>query len=269
MKEIVKKCAAAILAVIICFVFSQPTYADIKTRYYKDFGYEIINGQVYILSYEGTKSTITLPDEINGRKVVAVTGMEKSPSVRTVILSKNITKCQLMFATQIKNIKVAKGNPYLTVYNNCVISHYTNIIDAPGGIKQVNGMPDSVTKVSIAFTGPNLESVTLGKNVRKLLMSFHNCKNLKTVNLNANLRRIGYQSFFGCTSLKTIRLGKNVSSIDEKAFSASGLKKIVIKNPYCYIANSSIPSQTVIYGYKNSTAQEYARVNGNVFVKLD
>ena len=214
-------------------------------------------------------STITLPSEINGKEVVEVYSMSKADTVRTVILSKNISSCDLSDALQIKNIKVVEDNPYLTVCNNCVIKSYTTIIDAPGAIKRVNSMPDSVTTVSSAFDGSNLEEVTLGKNVRRLLMSFWGCKNLKTVRMNAKLRYVGPNTFRGCTSLKTIRLGKNVTTIERDAFSESGLKKIVIKNPYCYIANRSIPSQTVIYGYKNSTAQEYARANGNKFVKLD
>lgn len=77
-------------------------------------------------------------------------------------------------------------------------------------------------------------------------------------------------AFSKCSELDSIILPESVNNISNNAFN-SNLKKIVIKNPSCKIYEhwDTIPDGTVIYGYENSTAQQYAQTFGKEFVIFD
>ncbi|MDE5946483.1 MAG: leucine-rich repeat protein [Oscillospiraceae bacterium] len=74
----------------------------------------------------------------------------------------------------------------------------------------------------------------------------------------------------GYNGLTEVTLPETVKYIEERAFDSYRLKKIKIYNPECEIYPSyfydTIPRNAVIYGYENSTAQQYAHEWGNKFV---
>lgn len=77
---------------------------------------------------------------------------------------------------------------------------------------------------------------------------FYYNSNIIDVTTPSSLRIIGYKEFNGCTNLTSI----------------------IINNPDCiiYDDSSTIPSTTVIHGYANSTAQEYATKYNRTFVEI-
>ena len=271
MMKILKKSTAVGLIMVFCLILSQPAKAEVVSKWYNNYQYYALNSDsVMVCGYRGNGKQITVPSEIKGKKVTGVSGMKKASKVKTIIRPKYASSCELSEAPALTAIKVVSGNPYLTVQKNCVIKDHTTLLTYPGGLRKLDDMPSCIIKIGNAFSNSNIETVVFSKNVRRLGVSaFNGCTKLKSVKLNTQLRYIGNHAFEGCTSLREIKLGKNVLTIEPSAFENSGLKKIVIKNPSCYIASYAIPSKAVIYGYKNSTAQEYARANGNVFVALD
>ena len=121
--------------------------------------------------------------------------------------------------------------------------------------------------------------------------SFHNCPSLKKVSIGKNIESIHYyafrtlgkelevifregvtvvpeSAFDGRTELTKVVLPESLKSIGTNAFKGcSSLGLICIQAPDCDIPFSEnvIPSDAVIRGYENSTAQEYAREFGRVF----
>ncbi len=78
--------------------------------------------------------------------------------------------------------------------------------------------------------------------------------------------------FVGCTSLETITIPDSVTSIEEGVFAeCSALESIKIQNPECEIYDDArtLSETAMIYGYPNSTAQEYAERYNREFVALD
>ncbi len=72
---------------------------------------------------------------------------------------------------------------------------------------------------------------------------------------------IGSYAFSSCDSLKSIIIPKNVTSIGKSAFSSCySLKSLIILSEECEIFNDTdtIYRSVIIYGYANSTAQDYA-----------
>ncbi len=100
--------------------------------------------------------------------------------------------------------------------------------------------------------------------------AFYNCENLHTV-LN-NVSVIGAHAFEGCTNL--VDFDKDtwgtLDKIGDYAFYNTNIETITIKNPECEITMSPyvFPEDTVIYGYKNSTAEAYAEKYDREFVVL-
>jgi len=109
--------------------------------------------------------------------------------------------------------------------------------------------------------------------------AFWCCTNLMDINLPESLVRIG-RGAFGNTDLDTIVIPKSVSEIGFSAFFATHLDDITILNSDCKIGDdSSYNYQTIdsglgyftgiIYGYYNSTAQEYAHNYYAKFISID
>ncbi len=115
----------------------------------------------------------------------------------------------------------------------------------------------------------NLGEITIPDSVTHIDGgAFQKCTSLHTVKLGNSLENIDSFVFDGCTMLKTIEIPKSVKSISSSVFPSS-LESIYIYSANCTIASGTIKANTVIYGYKGSTAQAYAETNGNTFIAID
>lgn len=102
---------------------------------------------------------------------------------------------------------------------------------------------------------------------------FENCTSLETVKLSENIKEIPYEAFIGCKSLKEITIPEKVTSFGVNVFSGcTSLKKITVLNSECKLSEYGYlggNTETVIYGYTDSTAQAYAEKYKYNFVALD
>ncbi len=118
----------------------------------------------------------------------------------------------------------------------------------------------------------NLESITTSNNVKKGASSV--ALRAASLKLPNSITSIGIYAFSDCTSLKNVILPNSVTSIGNNAFiSCEGITSLTILNPTCIIYDSAdtlgIAGTTVIYGYKNSTAQDYAEKYGYTFAAIE
>lgn len=151
---------------------------------------------------------------------------------------------------------------------------------------------DGVTSIeSAAFSGcTSLKSVTMSDTITYVgTAAFKDCTSLKTVRLSANIEDIAQEAFCRCTSLTHVNLPNTLKYIGHQAFdecpldeliipesvtsigyyeSAGKTGKVWVLNKDCTIGRDAFYSQTIIYGYQNSTAETYALENGNQFVSL-
>ncbi len=139
----------------------------------------------------------------------------------------------------------------------------------------------------------NLEKVELSDDVETVWgYQFYNCEKLKDVKVSKNLKTIKQFGFartaiesidlpegletiedggLYSTKLKEVVIPKSVSYIGSSALGIPTIEKITILNPDCEFHVSAISgsTDTVIYGYKGSTAEKYAAENSKKFVALD
>jgi len=111
--------------------------------------------------------------------------------------------------------------------------------------------------------------------------AFYGCETLTGITIGNDVASIEEFAFAYCDSLETVTISKNALSIACFAFTdCKSLKSVTIESPYCYINDSSYTINNgyaenggnyydgIIYGYSDSTAQEYAEKNGYKFESL-
>ena len=139
-------------------------------------------------------------------------------------------------------------------------------------------IPNSVTSIGNAVFGncTGLTSVTIPNSVTSIGESaFSNCCSLITINIPDSVTCIGNWAFYCCHRLTSVTIPNSVTSIGDGAFcGCTSLDGIAILNPECKIDESrdttlGAYNQNTIYGYPNSTAQDYAKKYGYTFKTLD
>ncbi len=279
-----------------------------KNREHNGFTYFLIGKEITITGYVGNKTKITIPKKIKGYEVVDIDLQGKGASLKGVTRVHIPNKFSIgggwAYAKDLKKITFNKSNKNYSVKNNLVLNKKgTEIRCCPGGLKKIK-MPNSV-KVVDGFNSRDITKISFGKNATRVKQyAFASCEKLKTVEFNKKLKKIEYCGFVSCDELTKIRLPRGFKSLGNEAFrNCEDLKKVVIPKTTEYIGqgafedceelekvyiyskdceinpgeydkyykkylSETIPKDATVYGYKNSTAQKYAKKNGNEFVVL-
>ncbi|MBE6804854.1 MAG: hypothetical protein E7528_08185 [Ruminococcaceae bacterium] len=97
-----------------------------------------------------------------------------------------------------------------------------------------------------------------------------NVSEIKNLKLLESVASIGENAFAGCTNLTNAVIPETVNSIENGAFNCIGLNSIYIYNAETEIFDSADTLKcSAIYGYPNSTAEDYADKYGIEFFALE
>ena len=104
--------------------------------------------------------------------------------------------------------------------------------------------------------------------------AFYCCSGLSDLTISNGVKSIGWATFRYCSSIDCVTIPSSVTSIDGYAFQGcDNLTALAMLNPECEIYEDKdtlgSPTQTTIYGYIDSTAQDYAEKYGYTFKTLD
>ena len=123
-------------------------------------------------------------------------------------------------------------------------------------------IPSNVTKIGVqAFYESGIVSCTIGKGLVEIdSFAFGHCGNLTSVSIPKGTESVGAGAFSE-SGLKTVTIGENVGIIRENAFPTVNA---TIKSPKVIIGEKAFGPNSVFYAYKNSSADEYADINGLV-----
>ena len=135
-------------------------------------------------------------------------------------------------------------------------------------------LPEGITEIyDEAFYGCRRLSgnLVLPKSLKNIYpRAFYKCSNLTgSLSVPETVDQIGEAAFFGCLNLNgTLDLPSSLSVVGEEAFWLTAFDKAIFRNENCdiYYSEKTIPETADIYGYNDSTAQEYAELFGRKFV---
>lgn len=152
-------------------------------------------------------------------------------------------------------------------------------------------IPDTVTEIGNSINSLSLDYVrypagvpviasTAGTNARVIVIpegvteitsgAFLDFNRVENVFLPGTLKRIEYSAFSGCTALKDISIPENVEAVRYGAFQNSGLEAIFFYGRNTVVDSTAhIPPNTVVHGYRGSSAETYCQEFGNTFVPFD
>lgn len=144
-----------------------------------------------------------------------------------------------------------------------------------GGLIKVT-LPNGIERIgNNAFSAcESLEDVIIPQSVSQISdFAFSSCTGLKKVSIQNGITIIGTSAFKYCENLTDIMLPASLSFVGDDAFyGCTNLAKVTVGNPKCKIydrvSTLGTVGVTVLWGYDNSTVQDYALKYGYRFESL-
>lgn len=126
-----------------------------------------------------------------------------------------------------------------------------------------------------AFFGTSISSIKLPDGLETIDEYAFNSSAIHSISFPDSLTKIGEKSF-AFTSLADVNIPESVASIGDEAFTNNAiLHSITINNAGCVIGQGIISAKNekgeiiIVYGHDGSTAETFAKNNGNTFISLD
>lgn len=226
-----------------------------------DYEYEVkvYDGTIEITKYIGNGGAVTIPSEINGKKVTSIKEGTFSgcTSLTSVTIPDSVTFISFDAfgrCTSLTEINVDSKNKSYCSVDGVVFSKSKKWLKRyPAGKTATSyAIPNSVTEIE---TG-----------------AFSGCTNLNSITIPNSMTKITTWTFVGCTSLTSVTIPDSVTIIDWEAFrGCTNLTSVTIKNRETNLNGIGIPKgdKVTVYGYRSSTAEAFAKENSNKFVALD
>lgn len=210
-----------------------------------DYLYEDIPGGVRIIQYLGNEEYLTVPAEIDGKRVLEIDDddkvgfvfydFERSAAIKEITLPEGlerIGKSVFSFLSELKAVHFPESLESLGPFAflncsslegialpDCEIDFYALFEDCIS-LKEIT-LPEGPTELFSTLQGCSaLESITVPASVETLDCTFMECTSLKTVTFKENsaLTSIGLSTFEDCSALESITVPDGVKEIYNDAF---------------------------------------------------
>ena len=184
------------------------------------YTYTKTDTSVTITGYDGSISTLEIPEEIDGLPVTAIgdSAFEGKTEITSVTIPEGVTTIGEKSFYQCTNLE--------SVVLPSTITEFSGGDKIPG-----TGSSDSRwDKISYSFAEcTSLKSLTLTEGMTCIGgYAFANCTSLESVTIPASVTKWGEYSFYQCTSLKDITLEEGLTVMGCRAFSKTAVESVVI-----------------------------------------
>lgn len=264
-----KKIAAVITAVtaigcvgnvpVKCNIAIETIAANLEHYQYNEWWYSVLSdGTVAIRQYDKKTEIITVPSEINGRKVTEIGDHALMGSTYPLEPTKEI-----ILPPTIR--KIGGG-----AFSYCTKLEKINI-------------PDSVKEIGVrAFIGcSSLKSINLNKVEKMGFGVFEECTGLENIHISGKIKTVPERAFYKCTNLKSLTIDEGVTTIEkEAALNTPSLQKIQIpasvtsigEHAFCYSCEFHAVNEGGYVGYYEyilnaDNLKEYNFVQGSAAEK--
>ncbi len=187
-----------------------------QTNLWNGFKYivDYLNDTVTIVEYIGISSKITVPSEIEGRKVIAIDDLVFSylPKLQELVISEGVE-----------------------IIGKFAFAYCENLTTAT--------IPDSVLSIgdSAFYKCSKLTTITLSNNLEAIgEHMFYGCSSLQAIEIPNIVTTIGKGAFYNCSSLTELEIPSGVTQIDTATFyNCQSLQSIILPNGITNIGDSA------------------------------
>ena len=239
--------AAAVLAsafFVICTGVGAENSEYTGIRTWEKWSYFVVEDKAYVCGYGGTEEEITIPSEIKGFKVTAVSNRlecdmymrfftANDPQTVSVIIPEGITELRRSCFIMNSNLeRVTLPSTVERIGDSAFYGCSLTDINIPKGVKWIGfeafncsgissvQLPEGLEGIDArAFCGTFISEITIPDSVRYLGNEvFGGCEELTSVKLPEGILTIEPTLFNGCSSLKTVVFPRGVRYIDYGVF---------------------------------------------------
>ena len=218
------------------------------------FKYTVEDDEVTIKGYEGSKTTLTIPSEIDGKKVtkIGANAFDSNTSITSVEIPDSVTTIDsyaFYNATALESVSIPES---VTTMNEGAFANCTALstVNLPSKLKTIS--------YGLFASCSNLTKIEIPEGVTSIDgYAFYTCTSLKEINIPEKVASIGEAAFYYCAALESIEIPKSVEDIGSYAFDScsnltmSGYSSSAAKT---YASENSIPFKTI------RTALDYAKI---------
>lgn len=218
------------------------------------FKYTVEDDEVTIKGYEGSETTLTIPSEIDGKKVtkIGANAFDSNTSITSVEIPDSVTTIDsyaFYNATALESVSIPES---VTTINEGAFANCTALstVNLPSKLKTISyglfASCSNLTKIEIPEAVTSIDGY-----------AFYTCTSLKEINIPEKVTSIGEAAFYYCAALESIEIPKSVEDIGSYAFDScssltmSGYSSSAAKT---YASENSIPFKTI------RTALDYAKI---------
>ena len=216
------------------------------------------DGTAKIVGYDGSNTTLDIPEYLGEYKVIAISINSKYTleNVTSLVLPSTVNSIENFNLPALNSISVDSKNPYFVAENGILFDKQKAILvlypsaksdstyTIPSNTTTIGkyafcnstlsgiNIPDSVTNIEKGafLDSASLETITIPKNVTIISDSIlDRCTSLTSVTIPNGVTTIEDYAFGNCTSLRNITLPNNLTTIGDSAFyNCTKLEKIDI-----------------------------------------
>ena len=218
---------------------------------------------------------IDLPASLTLIEDYAFSGATSMKAVNLPAKVKAIEPTAFNHCVAIEKVDVDANNSAFTSVNGVLFSKdMKTLVYHPAAMGGQYAVPESVVEIAdYAFNySAKMTGIALPNGLQKIGDDvFKGCKELSSIVLPVNLKEIGAGAFYDCDAITVLEIPEKVERLGGGlALDCDNLKSAYIYNDKCVFEGIyTFPKSTTIFGYVGSTADKYARRNGNTFISID
>ena len=222
--------------------------------------YELDDGTLEIEDYYGDKENVTIPSEINGKKVTSIgrSAFYYHENIVSITIPDSVTSIGDKAFAYCKNLTSIALPTGVTSIGNSAFECCENLtsITIPDSVTMIGGwafhgcesltamtIPDSVTSIGIGafYSCKSLTTIVIPNGITTISGStFHSCTNLISITIPDSVTNIYDYAFSDCENLKSIKIPSSVTSIGDYVFSScKNLTSITIPNKVTSIGDGA------------------------------